>query len=153
MPFRRNRNLPHSHIESGVATRTSTYGPNEGCEVFTVREAIHTHPSGIPIQRNTLPSAIRSTSRTAIGFLAMVRNTEGRSRSTPVVDGTPERLPGNRRTGSAQVAPSGTGEASTAGEHRCVSSYLGIEGGGSVRRVETPRPSQRCLSAPHGTSA
>src|SRR3954467_15069502 len=86
--FRRNRNLPQSHIETGVARRTSRYGPNDGCEVSTVREAIHTQPTGIPIHRNTLPSAIRSTSRTAIGFVAIVRKREGRSRSTPLVEGT-----------------------------------------------------------------
>src|SRR3954469_13439435 len=111
MPFRRNRNLPHSHIESGVATSTSRYGPNEGCEVFTVREAIHTHPTGIPIHRKTLPRAIRSTSRTAIGFLAIVRNSDGRSRSTPGLAGTLDRLPGNRRAGARQVAPCQDGEA------------------------------------------
>src|SRR3954453_23348382 len=60
----------------------------------------------MPIQRNTLPSAIRSTSSTAIGFVAIVRKREGRSRSTPVVDGTPGRLPGNRRADFAQVPPS-----------------------------------------------
>src|SRR3954463_12011444 len=88
MPFRRNRSFLQSHIVSGVASRTSRYGPNDGCEVSTVREAIQTHPTGIPIHRNTLPSAIRGRRGPAIGFLAIVRKTDGRSRSTPVVVGT-----------------------------------------------------------------
>src|SRR3954454_13211112 len=113
--LRRNSSLLHSHIESGVATSTSRYGPNEGCDVLTVRAAIHTQPTGIPIHRNTLPTAIISTSRTAIGLVAIVRRRDARSRSTPVVPATRQRLLGNRRGHTAQMAPCVPDEAKAAG--------------------------------------
>jgi hypothetical protein len=53
-----------------------------------VREAIQTQPTGMPIQRNTLPTAISRMSAIAIGFAAMVRRSDGRARSAPGVAGT-----------------------------------------------------------------
>src|SRR4051794_4336402 len=134
MPFRRNRSLLQSHIESGVAIRTSRYGPNDGCEVSTVREAIHTQPTGIPIHRNTLPSAIRSTSRTAIGLLAIVRKTDGRSRSTRVVAGTSQRLAGELARSRAAGGTIPSGEAYPAGSTDAFQAHARSRGSGSRGR-------------------
>src|SRR5690242_17838433 len=67
------------NIVIGTAKMTSRYGPSVGAEVLVLCDAIQSQPIGTTIHRNTLPSAISSTSSSATGLVRIDRSVEGRA--------------------------------------------------------------------------